>query len=63
MVLVFNLELSGKVSDDITGSPGKQDATVHDGGSDDGHGVALVLDAVLTHAGVTDGHVHALIHH
>lgn len=45
------------------GSPGKEDAAVHDGGSDDGHGVAFVLDAVLAHAGVTDGHVGALIHH
>lgn len=44
-------------------SPCKEDAAVHDGSSDDGHGVAFVLDAILSHAGVTDGHVHALIHH
>lgn len=49
--------------DDSVRSPRKEDAAVHDGGSDDGHGVALVLDAVLAHAGVTDGHVGALIHH
>lgn len=44
-------------------SPCEEDAAVHDGSSDDGHGVAFVLDAVLSHAGVADGHVHALIHH
>lgn len=53
----------GEVSDGVISSPGKQDAAVHDGGPDDGHRVAFVLDTVLAHAGVTHGHVHALIHH
>lgn len=44
-------------------SPSKQDAAVHDEGSDDGHRVAFVLDAVLSHVGIADGHVPALMEH
>lgn len=44
-------------------SPSKQDAAVHDEGSDDGHSVAFVLDAILSHVGVTDSHVPALMKH
>lgn len=44
-------------------APCKEDTAVHDGSSNYGHGVAFLLDAILPHTGVTDGHVHALIDH
>lgn len=44
-------------------SPCKEDAAVHDGSSNYGHSIAFILDAILSHTGVTYGHVHALVHH
>ena len=43
--------------------PRKQHTAVHDGGPDDGHGVAFLLDPLLAHVGVTHCHVLPLVHH
>lgn len=61
--LLFLCWEENDISNDSMSSPGKEDAAVHDGSANDSHGVAFVLDTILSHAGVTDGHVHALIHH
>ena len=44
-------------------SPCEEHTAVHDGSSYNGHRVGLLLDAILTHTGVTYCHIHPLVHH